>query len=99
MSDDLNTLGAYDVGGMLTAAMTHQPKSSPSSGEVHSFGCGNIFEPHVSYHRADADGRLTISRPIDVPALTLVHDFALSAEHVVFLDFPLLCDPRFPLHA
>ena len=42
------------------------------------------------YHRADADGRLTVNRPIDVPALTLMHDFALTAEHVVFMDLPLL---------
>jgi carotenoid cleavage dioxygenase-like enzyme len=90
ISNDLKTLGAYDFGGMLTDSMTAHPKICPNTGELHFFGCGNIFEPHVSYHRADADGRLTISRPIDVPALTLMHDFALTAEHVVFLDLPLL---------
>jgi carotenoid cleavage dioxygenase-like enzyme len=92
ISNDLKTLGAYDFGGMLTDSMTAHPKICPSTGELHFFGAGNIFEPHVSYHRADADGRLTISRPIDVPALTLMHDFALTAEHVVFLDLPLLFD-------
>jgi carotenoid cleavage dioxygenase-like enzyme len=90
ISNDLKTLGAYDFGGMLTDSMTAHPKICPNTGELHFFGCGNILEPHVSYHRADADGRLTISRPIDVPALTLMHDFALTAEHVVFLDLPLL---------
>jgi carotenoid cleavage dioxygenase-like enzyme len=90
ISNDLKTLGAYDFGGMLTDSMTAHPKICPNTGELHFFGAGNIFEPHVSYHRADADGRLTISRPIDVPALTLMHDFALTAEHVVFLDLPLL---------
>ena len=90
ISNDLKTLGAYDFGGMLTDSMTAHPKICPNTGEMHFFGCGNIFEPHVSYHRADANGRLTINRPIDVPALTLMHDFALTAEHVVFLDLPLL---------
>jgi carotenoid cleavage dioxygenase len=90
ISNDLKTLGAYDFGGMLTDSMTAHPKICPNTGELHFFGCGNILEPHVSYHRADADGRLTISRPIDVPALTLMHDFALTADHVVFLDLPLL---------
>jgi carotenoid cleavage dioxygenase len=97
ISNDLKTLGAYDFGGMLTDSMTAHPKICPSTGELHFFGCGNIFEPHVSYHRADADGRLTISRHIDVPALTLMHDFALTAEHVVFLDLPLLFDLRVAL--
>jgi carotenoid cleavage dioxygenase-like enzyme len=92
ISNDLKTLGAYDFGGMLTDSMTAHPKICPITGELHFFGSGNIFEPHVNYHRADADGRLTITRPIDVPALTLMHDFALTAEHVVFLDLPLLFD-------
>ncbi len=90
ISNDLSTLGVYDFGGTLTDSMTAHPKICPSTGELHFFGCGNIFEPHVSYHRADADGRLTVSRPIEVPALTLMHDFALTAQYVVFLDLPLL---------
>lgn len=92
ISNDLETVGVYDFGGKLTDSMTAHPKSCPVTGELHFFGCGNIFEPHVVYHRADADGRLTINRPIDVPALTMMHDFALTAEHVVFLDLPLLFD-------
>jgi carotenoid cleavage dioxygenase-like enzyme len=90
ISNDLKTLGVYDFGGTLTDSMTAHPKICPKTGEMHFFGSGNIFEPHVSYHRADADGRLMVSRPIEVPALTLMHDFALTAQYVVFLDLPLL---------
>ena len=90
ISNDLETLGAYDFGGKLMDSMTAHPKICPATGEMHFFGSGNIFEPHVIYHRADADGQLTINRPIDVPALTLMHDFALTADHVVFMDLPLL---------
>jgi carotenoid cleavage dioxygenase len=90
ISNDLQTLGVYDFGGTLTDSMTAHPKICPKTGEMHFFGSGNIFEPHVSYHRADADGRLTVSRPIEVPALTLMHDFALTAQYVVFLDLPLV---------
>ncbi|MFZ3267737.1 MAG: carotenoid oxygenase family protein [Mycobacterium sp.] len=90
ISNDLKTLGAYDFGGKLTNSMTAHPKICPATGELHFFGSGNILEPHVVYHRADADGRLTVNRPIDVPALTLMHDFALTADYVVFMDLPLL---------
>jgi carotenoid cleavage dioxygenase-like enzyme len=90
ITNDLKTLGAYDFGGKLTDSMTAHPKVCPTTGELHFFGCGNIWQPHVTYHRADADGELTINRPIDVPALTLMHDFALTAEHVVFMDLPLV---------
>jgi len=92
ISNDLKTLGAYDFGGKLADSMTAHPKICPTTGELHFFGSGNILEPHVSYHRADATGRLTVSRPIDVPALTMMHDFALTSEYVVFMDLPLLFD-------
>jgi carotenoid cleavage dioxygenase len=92
ISNDLETLGFYDFSGKLTDSMSAHPKICPTTGELHFFGCGNIFEPHVVYHRADADGQLTINRPIDVPALTMMHDFALTAEHIVFLDLPLVFD-------
>ena len=92
ISNDLETFGVYDFGGKLTDSMTAHPKICPATGEMHFFGTGNIFEPHVVYHRADADGQLTINRPIDVPALTMMHDFALTADHVVFLDLPLVFD-------
>jgi carotenoid cleavage dioxygenase-like enzyme len=97
ISNDLETVGVYDFGGKLTDSMTAHPKICPVTGEMHFFGTGNIFEPHVVYHRADAEGRLTINRPIDVPALTMMHDFALTAEHVVFLDLPLVFDLRVAL--
>jgi carotenoid cleavage dioxygenase-like enzyme len=97
ISNELETVGVYDFGGKLTDSMTAHPKICPLTGELHFFGTGNIAQPHVVYHRADADGRLTVNRPVDVPALTMMHDFALTAEHVVFLDLPLVFDLRVAL--
>ena len=90
ITNDLKTLGAYDFGGKLVDSMTAHPKICPTTGELHFFGYGNIFAPHVTYHRADANGELTVNRPLDVPALTMMHDFALTAEHVVFMDLPIV---------
>ncbi len=90
ITNDLETLGAYDFGGKLVDSMTAHPKICPTTGELHFFGYGNIFAPHVTYHRADANGELTINRPLDVPALTMMHDFALTADHVVFMDLPIV---------
>ena len=90
ITNDLKTLGAHDFSGKLMDSMNAHPKICPTTGEMHFFGSGNIFEPHVIYHRADANGQLTINRPIDVPALTLMHDFALTADHLVFMDLPVL---------
>jgi carotenoid cleavage dioxygenase len=90
VSNDLETLGAYDFGGKLVDSMTAHPKICPTTGELHFFGYGNIFQPHVTYHRADATGELIINRPLEVPALTMMHDFALTADHVVFMDLPIV---------
>jgi carotenoid cleavage dioxygenase-like enzyme len=90
ISTDLETIGAYDFGGKLADAMTAHPKICPTTGELHFFGYGSLSAPHVTYHRADAAGELVIDRPIDVPALTMMHDFALTANHVVFMDLPIV---------
>lgn len=90
ISNELETLGAYDFGGKLVDSMTAHPKICPTTGEMHFFGYGSIFEPHVTYHRVDTNGELTINRPLDVKALTMMHDFALTAEHVVFMDLPIV---------
>jgi carotenoid cleavage dioxygenase-like enzyme len=90
ITSDLETVGAYDFGGKLVDSMTAHPKICPTTGELHFFGYGNIFQPHVTYHRADANGELTINRPLDVKALTMMHDFAITAEHVIFMDLPVV---------
>ncbi len=88
----LDTIGCHDFGGSLTNSMTAHPKICPTTGEMHFFGYGSLREPHVRYHRADADGNLTLDQPIEVPGLTMMHDFALTAAHVVFLDLPVVFD-------
>ncbi|SEH60008.1 carotenoid cleavage dioxygenase [Mycolicibacterium rutilum] len=92
ITNDLETVGAYDFGGKLVDSMTAHPKICPTTGELHFFGYGNIFTPHVTYHRADANGELTVNRPLDVPKLTMMHDFALTPSYVIFMDLPIVFD-------
>ena len=89
---DLETLGSYDFGGRLRTAMTAHPKTCPTTGELHFFGFSRRA-PFLTYHRADAAGELVLSRPIDVPASTMMHDFSMTAGHVVFLDLPVVLTP------
>ncbi|UKY51509.1 carotenoid oxygenase family protein [Streptomyces inhibens] len=89
---ELETIGAHDFGGRLTTAMTAHPKTCPTTGELHFFGYGGPTPPYLTYHRADATGELVISRPIDVPGLTMMHDFHLTAGHVIFMDLPVVFD-------
>lgn len=89
---ELETLGAYDFGGKLSNSMTAHPKICPTTGEMHFFGYGSVFEPYVTYHRVAEDGELVLNRPVDVKAHTMMHDFAMTAEHVIFMDLPIVFD-------
>ncbi len=88
LTPDLDTVGTCDFDGRLTTAMTAHPKTDPVTGEMHFFGYG-VLPPYLTYHRLSADGELVTSAVIDVPGSTMMHDFAITAEHAVFLDLPM----------
>lgn len=90
VTGELDTLGVYDFGAALTNSMTAHPKTCPRTGELHFFGYGSLTAPHVRYHRADAGGTLVVDQPIEVPGLTMMHDFAITERYVLFLDLPVV---------
>lgn len=91
ITDCLDTVGPWDFDGRLTTAMTAHPKICPVTGELHFFGYG-FMAPYLTYHRADVAGRLVHSQVIEVPAATMMHDFAITSRNVVFLDLPVVFD-------
>jgi carotenoid cleavage dioxygenase-like enzyme len=91
MTPELATVGPCDFGNTLTTAMTAHPKEDPVTGELHFFGYG-FTEPYLTYHRLSKDGELIESRVIDVPGPTMMHDFAITENHVIWLDLPMVFD-------
>ncbi|MCQ4040975.1 carotenoid oxygenase family protein [Streptantibioticus rubrisoli] len=89
---ELETIGVHDFDGRLRTPMTAHPKTCPTTGELHFFGYGWSSAPYLTYHRADSRGELTISRPVEVPAPTMMHDFQLTTGHVAFMDLPVVYD-------
>ena len=88
---ELDTVGWYDFGGRLTTPMTAHPKTCPRTGEMLFFAY-DFLPPFLTYHRADARGRLVQTEAIAVPGATMIHDFAITDRHVVFMDLPLIFD-------
>ncbi|HEX4722771.1 MAG TPA: carotenoid oxygenase family protein [Pseudonocardiaceae bacterium] len=88
---DLETVGPYDFGGRLTTAMTAHPKVDPATGELHFFGYG-VRAPYLTYHVLSAAGELTRSTEITVPGPTMMHDFAITENYVLWLDLPVVFD-------
>ncbi len=93
MTRELETVGLFDFGGKLTTAMTAHPKLCPVTGEMHFFGYG-FGPPCLTYHCADASGELIQSEVIEVPGPTMMHDFAITERHVIFMDLPVVFDPE-----
>jgi len=91
ISDDLETKGAYDFGGRLRTAMTAHPKTDPVSGELYFYGM-SMTRPYLTFHVADARGDLISSLPVDVPAPTMMHDFAITEHYVIWMDLPVVFD-------
>jgi carotenoid cleavage dioxygenase-like enzyme len=86
---ELETVGRFDFGGALAGAMTAHPKRCPRTGEL-SFFSQSVSPPHLTYYRADASGRVVQATPLDVPAYTFMHDFAITEQFAVFYLLPVV---------
>ncbi len=92
ITPELETVGEYTFDGRLVGGCTAHPKIDPVSGELLFFGY-SPFPPHLRYHRADASGALVQTVEIDLPNPVMVHDFAVTENHVAFIDSPSIFDP------
>ncbi len=89
ISADLETVGAYNYDGKLNTGMTAHPKICPETGELLFFYYG-MTPPYMTYHRASAQGELVQSEEIEVKGATMVHDFNITRNHIIFMDLPLV---------
>ena len=86
-----STVGVHDFDGALTSAFTAHPKIDPQTGRMHSFGYG-FTPPYLTYHVTEPDGTLVHHEVVDIPRSTMMHDFAITDQDVVFWDLPVIFD-------
>jgi carotenoid cleavage dioxygenase-like enzyme len=87
VSDELETIGPNNYDGKLAGPMTAHPKLCPETGELLAFSYG-MTEPYLTYLRISAAGELLQAEPITVPGATMIHDFNVTRNHIVFMDLP-----------
>ncbi len=92
-SRTLDTIGVYDFEGVLSGAMTAHPKLDPKSQALHFFGY-SPFPPHLQYYVASKTGTIMHHESIETPVPTMMHDFFVTEEHVVFMAFPATIRPE-----
>ena len=73
--------------------MTAHPKIDPRTGEMLFFGYSPT-PPYLVYYVTSADGELVRSVEINAPFASMVHDFIITDEHVIFPVFPAVFDPE-----
>jgi carotenoid cleavage dioxygenase-like enzyme len=87
----LDTVGPHTFDGKLTGPFTAHPKFCSETGEMLGFGYAQ-FEPYLTYYRVDPSGKLAQATEITVNGPSMMHDFAASRNHAIFMDLPLVFD-------
>ena len=85
---DLDTVCTYTYGGKLKHQFTAHPKVDPATGEMLFFGY-SMFKPSVQYGVVSAQGELADITTISIPRPVIMHDFAITPRHTIFIDVPL----------
>ncbi len=91
LDGDLGTVGPTDFNGALKGSFTAHPKICPVTGELLAFGY-SAMPPFLRYLRVSADGKLVQTEDITVGGPTMMHDFNITRNYVVFMDLPAVFD-------
>lgn len=87
----LATRGVQSFAAALEGPFTAHPKIDPVSGELVFFGyaASGKLTPGMSYGTIGSDGKVTRFERFEAPYSSMVHDFAVTARHVLFPVLPL----------
>ncbi|HTW38971.1 MAG TPA: carotenoid oxygenase family protein [Steroidobacteraceae bacterium] len=91
----LETLGEWDFEGRLRSqTMTAHTRLDPATGELLFFGyeASGLASRDVAFCVADRHGKLVREEWFEVPYCAMMHDFAVTQEHVIFPVFPTTAD-------
>jgi len=91
LDGNLETVGPTDFGGVLKGSFTAHPKICPVTGELLAFGY-SAMPPYLRYLRVSADGKLVQTENITVGGPTMMHDFNVTRNFVIFMDLPAVFD-------
>ena len=86
------TVGEHTFDGALPGAMCAHPKIDPIWDELSWFRY-SAEPPYLVYGVVSPRGQISRTVPIDIPRPVVMHDFAVTDQHVVFFDSPAVIDP------
>jgi len=90
----LETNGPSTFDGRYTGPMTAHPKIDARTGEMFFFGymAAGPGTPDISFTVVGRDGKVVRTEMFKAPYASMVHDFAITDQHVIFPIFPATID-------
>ncbi len=87
----LDTLGPEDWNGTRKSCVSAHAKIDPLTGEFCYFDYGPT-DPYMSYGVVSADGVVKHHIPVELPGPRMPHDMAITENHSILMDLPLVVD-------
>lgn len=89
--DSLDSVGSYTFYGKLKSTMTAHPKIDPKTGELvfYSYMTEGPFSDGVEVHKVGKDGFLTETQTFNAPYASMLHDFIVTENYIVFPVMPI----------
>jgi len=91
LDDELQTVGPFDFEGKLPGALSAHPKVDPRTNELLSIEY-DLRTASVYYTRVSAQGVLDRMVAFQAPWPAMVHDMAITENHVLAIVSPLVFD-------
>jgi carotenoid cleavage dioxygenase-like enzyme len=90
----LDTAGPWTFEDKYKGPMTAHPKIDAETGEMFFFGymAAGPGSPDIAFNVIDRNGKLTRAETFKAPYASMVHDFAITDQHVIFPIFPATID-------
>jgi len=87
----LNRLGYCDYKGAISGPFTAHPKIDPVTGEMVFFGynAAGPLTPALSFGAVSSSGVVTRFERFEAPYASMVHDFIVTENHVLFPILPI----------